>query len=487
MAYALNEKEREDEELAQEGQGQQLGAESAIVQDAPEPTEQTDKGSGQYVNLQSYLEANKPQQFGQQVAGKLGEAVVGAEGAQKEAESKFKGLSDQGAIKEAPNLIQEAVARPEDVLKDQQKRESFTKMRDARYQGPNQLAETEFYDPTQRATREASEQAEASKNEAGRRSLLDQYYGAGAGKYDYTRGQKKLDELLISGDQGAKAAFEQQQKKAGTLNPAFQNLQQQLGAYAQQRSGETQAVRNATRNALGISDTGEYLKKGPIEDVLTNIRTRKGQRDTEYRQSVPLIEQALRNRDISGLSQDLKNSLGIGDVSRLYRVDPYSQLSSVSQGVISDSSVTTPEEFNRIKALSELSGLNQGWIDPNQVGKYDTEGFYNYNADALRRQIADQERAYNQARSGTMVRIPSANASLVGGRGEAQIDEALAAYEPHYQQALQDYIAYGGGKLSGGQADFLKSRWIDPYEAWRQQATDLENAYGYNNLLKTMR
>lgn len=462
MAYALNEKEREDEELAQEGQGQQLGAESAIVQDSPEPTEQTDKGSGQYVNLQSYLEANKPQQFGQQVAGKLGEAVVGAEGAQKEAESKFKGLSDQGSIKEDPNLIQEAVARPEDVLKDQQKRESFTKMRDARYQGPNQLAETEFYDPTQRATREASEQAEASKDESGRRSLLDQYYGAGAGKYDYTRGQKKLDELLISGDQGAKTAFEQQQAKAGMLNPAFQNLQQSLGDYANQRKLETEKTAQNVKSKVGGAQSETQAQ---IEKRLADAVAARNAR----------IEQE-RQRNAQG--QATAAEIGRTGEMRTFGVDPSKYLRIGSDPTRHN--VVDPSQRGRYEALAELMGQGQGWLpDAAQAGTYNPENDISYDP-SMFGEISAREARYND-----IFNAPIFQYGTPVNSGEVSFGPGLGNYAP----SGEDFSWAQGleGLTSGSLQDQLNewnrlvqvagdpnSPWIAGYQ--RARYADIQNA-----------
>jgi hypothetical protein len=97
--------------------------------------------SGSFTNLQSYLDANKDQKFGTQVAGKVGETIDYATNQQNMANTQFQNLADKSAVKKNENLINNAVSKPQEVVANQDQFDEFSKMRDARYRGPRNFSD----------------------------------------------------------------------------------------------------------------------------------------------------------------------------------------------------------------------------------------------------------------------------------------------------------------------------------------------------------
>ena len=272
MAYLYEDKEDEN----QQGQSeQQLGSESAIVSNAPKQATAQAEGSGTYTNLQNYLEANKGANQGQKFASKLGETITGAELGQQEAEQGFKQNVDSSAIVGDSALVKKAVERPEEVISNEDEATKFKRIRDAQYKGPeNLVGDVGNYQKAYGTTQKAKEEADLAGEESGRFALLDKYWGGGAGRYDYTKGQQKLDQLLLQNDPNSRDAIAAQQGRAKNVQDQYAQLNDRLSQYAQGRKQQTQAARSEARQALGIDDAGSWLGTGPIKDVIDTTESR---------------------------------------------------------------------------------------------------------------------------------------------------------------------------------------------------------------------
>lgn len=381
MAYAFEDKEREDE-LAQQGQPKQIGTESAVIQEGAQPTEQTDKGSGQYVNLENYLKSNAPRQFGQEVAGKIGEKITGAEQAQKQAETGFKGEVDKGAVDYNEELVKRAAERPEEVAGDEDLYNQFQSQRTAQYKGPNNLVDrSDIFSPAQRATREATEEADLTGDEYGRQTILDRYYGSGAGNSGYTRGQQNLDNLLISNDPNARDAFEAQRQRAQGVGQGYQSLQDQLNQYAQQKALSTKTAAEKAQELVGGSkqQTQEQINKR-YQDTVSglNAQTQKAK------------ELAAQNK----ISKDLADRYGIQSM-RNFGVNPSDYIRTAANPTIHE--VVTPEERNRYEALAKLMGGEEDMLPyADLAGKFDQSKYMEFDKDRYLNDVKAKEAQYNQ-------------------------------------------------------------------------------------------
>lgn len=267
-----------------------LGQESPVVTGGGQKVEGSGspKGtrSGQFTNLNQYLDANKSLGFGQKVADRVGTKVQAATGAIDDTDRSFRTESDAGSVDRDDNLIGRIGTDATGLVSNAGDFAKVQKMRDAQYQGPQNFASYGKYGSTLDAVQKAQQATDATQTEGGRKSLLDQEFGSGAGRYDYNAGQKKLDNLLIQNDPASREAFQNQQQQAQAAQQRFQDLNQALDSYAQQNKAKTQATRTATRGAIGIDDTGAVLDSGngAIQAARAGLDQRvtqeKGNRDT---------------------------------------------------------------------------------------------------------------------------------------------------------------------------------------------------------------
>lgn len=350
MAYAFN---FEDEEQNQQSDGQtQLGPESAIItgQEAKPQAGQT--GSGQYTNLQSYLDQPGTREFGEQFTGKIGETVTGAFGAQDKAKSDFQTAAQQGSVAKNENIIKEASETPEMVVADPYKKSEFIAQRDAQYKGPEQFSGTEqYYSPAYQATQKAKDYTELAQKEGGQRVLLDEFYG----RPGYTGGQKTLDSILIGMNPGTRQSLQAQQQKAQEAYTNFGQLEGSLNEFAKQRKSDTEATKNAATSALSSSNAA-YQK---------SIQDKASQAISSRDALTQKINQAVKSRDVSNLSDSELALVGLDRTKPLFG---YQGDVAQANNAINLNSVTSPEEYARMQAYQDLGGLQNIITDEGQLG-----------------------------------------------------------------------------------------------------------------------
>lgn len=309
------------------------------------PSEIAKRGSGNFQNLGEYLRVNAPQQFGEKVAGKIGDEVTSAGQTIDQAQSDFKGRVDDNTVRDTNNLSGMVATDPRQVNQEQ-----FTKLRDANYGGPSSIYDAK--DLTSRvssAAGTATGKANASQSEAGRFALLDSYFG----KPKYTQGQKTLDNLLIQNDPGSQAAFEQMRQNADAVSARSKQLAPEAEAYAAQGRAATEGTRTAARGALGIDNAGAYTGQGAIGALNQGVDQRtQGLNDA----NAAAFQQAkgLTPGNKFNLSPEFLAAMGISGVDKGYGVDANPYLSQYAP--ITREQALTGDEAARARALESLSG-----------------------------------------------------------------------------------------------------------------------------------
>lgn len=262
----------EDDQQNQQG-GPSLGNSGAPNAAAPNaapgtaPTASSQqKTPGNFANLNDYLRVNQPQQFGQQVAGKIGNEIDQGNQAVDQASDQFKQRVDANTVKDNNGLINQAVNDPTKVDAG-----AYGQLRDAQYSGPKSLADTQdLSSQVQGAAGTAVGKAGASQSEGGRFALLDSYFG----RPNYSQGQKSLDNLLIQSDPGSQQAFQGVQQRAQDLSSKTNALNPSLQAYAGQGAQQTADTRKAARGAVGIDDQGNLSSSGPLQTLYSQAQQR---------------------------------------------------------------------------------------------------------------------------------------------------------------------------------------------------------------------
>lgn len=395
MAFDLfdNQDEEDDKQKNQASGEVQLGPESGTQDPGDSKTQNSGTGgtsSGAFTNLQSYLDANKSLNFGSSVAGQVQKNVDTANQSQKDAATGFKQDVDQQTIATNPDLIQQVGTDATAITSDPQKTSDFLRMRNAQYGGPNNLVdEGDRYKAVSGATNTAQQDAEATKSEGGRKALLDKDYGAGVGRYDYTPGQKNLDNLLIQNDPTARKSFDTVQQNAAGAGAGFQSLKDQLQSYAGQAKATTGATRAATRSALGIDDAGNIISEngkpnsGAIGSLYGKLASNTQEKQSAYDTASAHIKNAIATKDLSGLTPEERQMLGaqLPESQGYYRANPSDYLNFAPREDINLGSTASKEDAARMDALSQLAdqGTNP-FLDSSKAGTAPTD-YANFDQD----------------------------------------------------------------------------------------------------------
>lgn len=397
-----------------QGAAKPLGNQSPVVTGNAGTAAGQPTSSGSFTNLQNYLDANADQQFGQQVAGKVGATVDEANTAQDQAKSGFNSDVDKNTTKENKDLLETEKNDPLSVANNQDQYDQFTKQRDATYSGPKDFVSSDYYQPAYASTKKASDTADSTTTESGRKAYLSQEYA----RPDYSSGLQKLDNLLIQNDPNSKQAFADVQGRAQQSQGNFSGLQAALDQYAQQGGAQTAQTRQDYRNQLGIDENGNQNGSGQLGDfqsqINSNLSKRQGDLSAEQQQWSGLSG----DKNLSSLSPQQLQQLGI-DPSKfngtnlsfgnpaiqginspngyLFGVNPGQYQSFTPKDALNTSNTATTEDLARAQALSKLANVNQGFIgDPSQVGSKASGSFMSYDPNALSTNVGSKEASYQR-------------------------------------------------------------------------------------------
>lgn len=427
----------QDEDELNNPSGPQLAGASQVVGGGQAQASNTavPKGptsSDRFQNLNSYLDANKGNEFGENFASKVqGDVSKGAQ-AQTEASGQFQNLANAGAIGQNTSLVDEAVTDPTKFIQNQSKVDQFKQQRDAQYQGPNSFADAgDLYQKTAGATTKALDVAEKGQTEGGRFALLDSYFG----RPEYSQGQKSLDNLLVSGNNNATQGLAQATQNARDQMTAFQEQNKSLSDYAAKKRGETEDTKNYARSALGIDAKGALLpsvnavqtppktigtpvtnpggvrgallgapennvripapvsgrttpagtqlsttgapssqaQKGVLSNLYGELENRASTMKNNYEGQLADITKALASKDLSSLTREERDLLGIADQTgsvNTFGIEAsnYFQPKTIPSD-ISRSSVASSQEATKLAALAQLAGIDpRTLIDTSKAG-----------------------------------------------------------------------------------------------------------------------
>lgn len=385
-----NKKDDQDTQLA--GGSQILGGDGqAAYGSAQTPGKPT--SSGQYQNLNSYLDANKDSGFGGQFTGKLNESVAGANQAQDTSGQSFKQKSDQGSTYDNPSYTSSIQQDPTTFAKDANNVSGFKNQLNAQYKGPYSYADdASDYQSAYGATQKAQSETQAAQSEPGRFALLNNYFG----KPTYNQGQKSLDNLLIQGDQTTQQGIEQARQNANQSAANFQGQEKDLGNYAAANLGRTEAAKKSAQSALGLnsdgtfSDTSDYkTQQNKLSKEATDFNAQTS-KDAQKLAAFGTFNQP----DLGVWQGGSPNSTGYND-QNFYGLSPDSYMNYTDAN---SQNVNDPATKARINALEQLSGGPVSAFDTSTTPGYqfDRAGFIGGVKDARNTYAADLSRLQSQ-------------------------------------------------------------------------------------------
>ncbi len=287
------------------------------------------KSSGQYANIQSYLDANKPQAdaMGQKIAGDVEAKAV-------DAQTKIQGLDSQAPKVDAydPNTTYSNLGNLSQQQKDQYRNQKAT----GGYSGPATVDKVAGYDETQKAASAASTSVKNLGNEAGQQQELKNTYA----RPNYSSGENKLDQVLLQNSEGSRQALEGVTNKYAGLDKLFDNTAVKIGGAV------NQANQQAFLNRQNLASAEENQFKSLVDPIQT--------RANQLNQSNPLAYQGVLD-DVSDdtLSSDTLQRLGLSVGQNLYDTNLNSYLTP-NQTQLGLNDVANSDERNKYKALTDL-------------------------------------------------------------------------------------------------------------------------------------
>ncbi len=417
-------------------------------------------GSG-FQNLDKYLKTNQSQQFGQNVLGKVGNEVSNASQQMSQANDNFKNqvtaansIPDQYQVN---NAIQGASASPRSnsgQVTTQPARSApmqldmnptnpkeFQNWMNQSYQGPKSLAEdTDSWNQYWSGANKADAQAKQLGSEAGRFSLLDQYFG----KPSYNFGEKSLDNLLVQ-QSGLGRQTRDLQNQATQLKGQGVDDAKKLQDFASQRAGQVEQSRNTTRSAIGLDANGQVIRgdgAGAIGQSYQEAESDLAGKNAARKAQVDQLGQGLKN---GSLTQEELGLLGLSSGQNIYDLDLTKYLTPGSE--LNLNQTLSPEQRAKITALSQLAGINDTFASGTPQN---SNPAYEFQKDMFQNEVSSrQSAAQNALKNSVSINIGGKPLSytleqLVNMKNNA--DRQLANYQPgsiEYNTGTDWYKHYG--------------------------------------------
>lgn len=468
-------------------------------------------GSGNFTNLNQYVEANKDQAQG------LGNAL--SQGVQKSANQGLTSLGQSqkefnnaetaagvDASKYDPNsvynTVQGALQNPgnaQGAIGDfQGVATKATNLAAGSDTAPKALTDLSSYQTAANQLGTAEQNAGLTGTEAGRSTLLQQQFQ----RPDYTKGQNSLDQLLtqnVAGNQKQLSDLRNnllgQYGLASQENQAIQKAADQRNQTVQGAQTAEQNIQNvlvgpATKDANGNPVTPTAAPEGVQYGLLTNLYNQL--------QNAPQAENALQQKNLTNAQQQLTayltqqygpNPFGV-PVATLVNsmITPQSALgSATAQNTIGQDSM------QQLNTLNQLAGRDPNMLGSNVLSAQDANQFssnVNENVDAGQNLInqasskasADISSAAGQAANTT---FNSYGQNMAGSQG---VQNTIARVNSHMSDPEYDAQQQGlaSQALEGQLAKINQQRNaynLPPVSVSQQQMQDATNQV-WNNILQ---
>lgn len=434
--------------------GAQVSAGGAGSPQSPKPT-----SSGSFTNLQSYLQANQGNSAANKIADNVKSANTTARTSLGEASTDFNQQVQAGGVTKDTSLVDQVTKTPVGYTSDQKTK--FQQQLNANYGGPDNLTETDKGQQAFKDVTKASQYNQSLKTEPGRFTLLQEMFK----RPDYSKGQQTLDQLLIQNDPNAKQTMQGAVDDFGGLDQQYETAKTDAGNAAQARRIEAQEASKYANEALyGVDGKG-----GAINQRLDSADARVQQRLADQKVQTDQLREALKNRDLTGLSPEQVAQLGIPDGS-VYGMDFSDRIQAVDPTQITRETAMTPQEFAELGALHELGGVDNPFAaNKDLAGTMDDEALYSFNSHGIQDEINQRQNAYQDEVGKTLVETPYAGGTL-RNRDHIQLEKAIE-------------IAKNGSQLAGASPQ-ARERYAQQYAQLVQMLEGIQGKHKINDKFK---
>ncbi len=450
MAY-YNDPQDEEQNANQPAQ---TGPSSSVITGTPGNAPSSPTGtssaspdkSGNFVGLQTYLNANKPQaaKLGDQASGIVQNSVNDARNSVSGLNDTFNQTVDQNTVKENQDALNTVGTGAEKLTADQ--RAELKKDYGAQYQGPNNLNELSDYQGTLNKQNLAGQNLQSTGSEAGRMGLVNQINSA-----PRTRGDSLFDSMLLQKGPGRDQLLNvaSQNKDVPGLLDKAQTAAQGTAQTGKDTTKKTQAdTLSAVQNALSAWQSGFQ----PRLQAAQNTDQQKAATD----------ELANGNRQ---LDESTRSLLGLSPGQTVYNTDLSKYLNPFSPTDVTAANVATPEDYARYGALADLSGEAAPYLNQADVSKAGTAPQFSADQAKLQNDLGTAKGTYDKAYSSTRDFLAPYN-NVLRVRGGAMLNATPQEVEkywiPYYQNSSQP-----------NKTDMIKGL--------TTALNDFKNSYGVNN------
>ena len=375
MSYAIDEEDDENGQSVQSGQQSSIISGQGTAPGASGP--KTPDRPGNFVGLQTYLDANKAQssKFGNQVVDNINNTTTNANTAIDKAGVDFNSKINSSNPISNTGLVDKVKAGT--VLSTEEEN-SWGKHRDNPNNTTNSIEETELYAPVATVIKTAKDKGSLIGSEAGTTSLINDQFKSP----DYSRGQQRFDSYLLNSDEN-KTKLNQQKQEIDKLEPKFGNISTSAQRYAAGEKARVANEQKAAKDALGLFDdpaTPEVDESAGAFGSLQKYLREQAKKNTlvddlatPQDESDPWKEMATSN----SLTPEMLAALGLSADQDLYGIDLNAYLKK-SPIAATEQNMATQADLDKYKALMRLTGTPQAgsYLEGGKIG-----GFVPYNAD----------------------------------------------------------------------------------------------------------
>ncbi|HEY8270748.1 MAG TPA: hypothetical protein VIG33_07645 [Pseudobdellovibrionaceae bacterium] len=421
------------------------------------------KTSGNYTNIQSYLDANKEQgdTMGAKIAGDVTSKA-------DDATSKIGAYEAKAPSVQAydPN---EAISRATS-LSDSEKAQYKTNKATGGYSGPQTADGIEGYQDANKAGTEAVAAIKNTGTERGQRELLKQTYN----RPQYTAGENNLDQTLVQNSAGSKSRLEQ-------IGPKYSKLSDYL-------SGANAKVGNAVNAANSQAFANKQAFIPAEQSARTALVSPIQARANQANQNNPAyINRVLDDASDNVISEETLKALGLNEGQDLFDMKLRDYVNQDWSPVGIDNAATNDErnKYAALNALFDDPTMNQLTVDGKAIEPV------KLNKEKFDKDLAAKKAEYNDAytnQRGTIFNekyMPygkgDVNQWIPGALTDRRDLSTATASElenywfPLLDQAHQQAAAAGQAGAPGGNSVYSWAK-----NAMQQSLNDWKNAYQVN-------
>lgn len=335
MPFAAPTNLDEEEKKKQQGGGVNVsGTSTSFATNVPGQEQSSgqankQRSSGQYANIQSYLDANKTQAdgMGQRIAGDVSNKA-------EDAKSKIQSFESQAPTVQSydPNAaIQKATS-----LTDDEKNQYKTYKQTGGYSGPDSLEKAQGYQETVKSANEAHQGVKNAGSETGQQQLLKQTYA----RPKYTAGENRLDQVLLQNSSGSKAALENLSNKYAGLDQMLSGATSKVG----------QAINQAQTQALANKQQFAPAEQAAVKSLMDPIKQRAAQMNIDN----PALQKRLQEDLMdNAINEETLKALGVTEGSRIFGLNLKDYM-NYDQTSVNEDMAANADERAKYTALASL-------------------------------------------------------------------------------------------------------------------------------------